>query len=1090
MKNIRFFFFLLMFWVVSELNAQNYFYAVFEGDTLQLTVSNAGSASIQWMQTTDTTGVWMPISGATGNDFDYVIPAITGEFFVRAEISDLSVCDLPYYGSILKLRGITHTYQLQMGDYFAGGLVFWTNGIGYGLVAATYDQSTGVEWGCMGNSITGASSTNNGAENTIFIYSDCATRPIAASVCSELNHNGYTDWFLPAKSQLNLLYEQRSVIDGITENYYWSSTEADANTAWNQHFFNGAQLSSNKENGDNVRCIRHFSLSLTVQQRLDLGELPKQIFDSGVVLDSLYGKTFQGGFIFHLDTNSGICYMAAPNNLAMGMWGCSGSYINGIENGLGMGEYNTTLILNSCFMPGIAASLCEQYSDGTYSDWFLPSIAELDSMRKNLYLNGAGGFSPVAYWSSSQMSFADGYSLHFGTGVQQGTGKNTQLNVRPVRRYVPMLFAGGSGTEVDPWLISNSEELNNVRYYEGPAHKNKWFRQIANIDLNIAPYNQVEGWVPIGYWDNNQYFAAHYNGSGYSISGLFINRIDWDQGLFGWTASAHIDSVTLVNVNITGDDEAGGLVAWADSSHFNECHGTGNVNGSGLIGGLFGFIDNNSTITNCHFSGDVVASSYSAGGLAGKVEYTNVTNCYSTGTVFLSGTSDAGGLLGTANFSGIYDSYSFASVQATGSGNVYNGGLIGVIYDSSYVANCFSTGNVSGAYHTGGCIGAIFSNSFITDCYSTGTVTTTHDWNGGFTSWNEGFIQNCYTTGNITGNKEIGGFVGVNAFQGVIENCYSTGNVSGNDKIGGFVGHNQNGLRIKYCYSIGTVTGNTNKGGFCGFNPAMTISNCFWDTEKSGMATSAGGNGVPTYLMVRQNNYAGWPTGSIWYFNEGVSYPFHSWQGGMQAHNDPGTFNQNYVLDIDFNLYPTVLIGTQTWMASNMRTTRYNDGNYIPVVTDAPTWAALSTPARCWYNNDSTANDVPYGQLYNYYVIQLSNVCPTGWHVPSNAEWDLLLSTLGGASAASPALRETGTIYWTNGNPGATNSSGFSAVGTGSRWYFDGTFTMKGTLSRIHSSTVFDTSNTYNYLITDESPAVSIETNDMKMGNPIRCIKD
>jgi uncharacterized protein (TIGR02145 family) len=397
---------------------------------------------------------------------------------------------------------------------------------------------------------------------------------------------------------------------------------------------------------------------------------------------------------------------------------------------------------------------------------------------------------------------------------------------------------------------------------------------------------------------------------------------------------------------------------------------------------------------------------------------------------------------------------------------------------------------VEGYYHTAGFIGYVARNSLIIDCFCTGTVTTTEDWNGGFVSWNEGVIQNCYSTGSVTGNHEIGGFVGVNYSQGIIENCYCTGNVSGNDKIGGFVGHNQSGVRIKYCYSKGTVTGNTNKGGFCGYNPAMTISNCFWDTEKSGIATSAGGKGVPTYLMVRQNNYVGWPMGSIWSINETASYPFHGWQGGMQTHNNPGTFNQNYVLDYDYNLYPTVQIGTQTWMAANLKTKHYYDGNYIPEVTDSPTWASLSTPARCWYNNDSTSNDVPYGQLYNYYVIQLSNVCPTGWHVPDNTEWDLLLTTVGGASIASPELREIGTLHWINGNPGATNSTGFSAVGSGCRWYFDGSFSLKGTLSRYHSSTVFDTSNTYNYLITDEDPAVTTETNDKKMGNPIRCIKD
>jgi len=247
---------------------------------------------------------------------------------------------------------------------------------------------------------------------------------------------------------------------------------------------------------------------------------------------------------------------------------------------------------------------------------------------------------------------------------------------------------------------------------------------------------------------------------------------------------------------------------------------------------------------------------------------------------------------------------------------------------------------------------------------------------------------------------------------------------------------------------------------------------------------------MPTFLMVKQNSFTDWLFGSAWGINEGNSYPYLIWQTVPGTHNIPAPFNQNYMLDIEYNLYPTVQIGTQTWMAANLKTSKFNDGSFITNVPDAPTWASLSTPAYCWYDNDILANKTDYGALYNYYVVQSGNICPTGWHVPDNTEFDLLLTTIGGAATASSELRDTSNVFWLNGNPGVTNSTGFSARGSGSRWYFDGSYILKGTLCRIHSSTIFDTSNNYYYLVTDESDAVTTETQDMKMGATIRCIKD
>lgn len=138
------------------------------------------------------------------------------------------------------------------------------------------------------------------------------------------------------------------------------------------------------------------------------------------------------------------------------------------------------------------------------------------------------------------------------------------------------------------------------------------------------------------------------------------------------------------------------------------------------------------------------------------------------------------------------------------------------------------------------------------------------------------------------------------------------------------------------------------------------------------------------------------------------------------------------VTDIDGNVYKTVTIGTQTWMAENLKTVKYNDGSPIPLVTDNASWSNLATPAYCWYNNEETTYKNIYGALYNWHTINTGKLCPTGWHVATNAEWKTMIAYLGGADAGNK-LQEPGTAHWTNSNEGATNKSGFTALPGGLR---------------------------------------------------------
>jgi uncharacterized protein (TIGR02145 family) len=133
------------------------------------------------------------------------------------------------------------------------------------------------------------------------------------------------------------------------------------------------------------------------------------------------------------------------------------------------------------------------------------------------------------------------------------------------------------------------------------------------------------------------------------------------------------------------------------------------------------------------------------------------------------------------------------------------------------------------------------------------------------------------------------------------------------------------------------------------------------------------------------------------------------------------------ITDIDGNLYHSVTISTQTWMKENLKTTKYNDGKRIPLVTDKSAWSSLTTPAYCFY--DIAIN----GALYNWYTVNTGKLCPTGWHVPSDAEWSTLITFLGGENVSGGKLKETDTIHWKSPNASASNETGFSALPSGNR---------------------------------------------------------
>ena len=159
------------------------------------------------------------------------------------------------------------------------------------------------------------------------------------------------------------------------------------------------------------------------------------------------------------------------------------------------------------------------------------------------------------------------------------------------------------------------------------------------------------------------------------------------------------------------------------------------------------------------------------------------------------------------------------------------------------------------------------------------------------------------------------------------------------------------------------------------------------------------------------------------------------------------------VSDVDGNTYSTVTIGTQVWMAENLKTTKYNDNSVIPLVTNDAAWSDLysKNTGYCWYNNDAATYKGTYGALYNWYTVDTGKLCPIGWHVPSDTEWTTLANYLG-QSVAGSKLKEAGTSHWASPNSGATNETGFTGLPGGMR-------TDGGTFAEIGIQGYFWTSN-------------------------------
>lgn len=203
-----------------------------------------------------------------------------------------------------------------------------------------------------------------------------------------------------------------------------------------------------------------------------------------------------------------------------------------------------------------------------------------------------------------------------------------------------------------------------------------------------------------------------------------------------------------------------------------------------------------------------------------------------------------------------------------------------------------------------------------------------------------------------------------------------------------------------------------------------------------------------------------------------------------------GVAYDGYVEDENGNTYFTIQIGTQEWMAENLRTTKYNDGMDIDLITANNSWGKTNLSdqgAYCWYDNDQE-NELSYGALYNWYAVNTGELCPLGWRVPSESDWDALQSFVGSNSTAGGKLKAEFEIHWNAPNVNASNEVGFTAQPGGIR-LFDGNFDSKNAISYFWTSNELSTNGKDRSIINVLANLYS-SSSDKRSGYSVRCIKN
>jgi hypothetical protein len=439
-----------------------------------------------------------------------------------------------------------------------------------------------------------------------------------------------------------------------------------------------------------------------------------------------------------------------------------------------------------------------------------------------------------------------------------------------------------------------------------------------NIDCSgTNKWNAGEGFIPVG--TQAIKFKGSFDGQGYDITDLYINKSGENCGLFGFiyssaTSNEVIRDVGFLNANIyCGGNNAGILAGKIEYRNLIEdISATGTVEGNqGEVGGLIGNLGvgekEEKILDNSSFDGSVSGID-NVGGLVGYTREVEINNSYAMGSV--SGRNYIGGLVGTAD---MHINNSFSKANVIGTLN-YVGGLVGVLWFDVNISNSYAEGKIDGKDFVGGLVGGYYGgridkssaagnvtgcnyigglvgedwNNEITSSSSTGDVKSEcSDYVGGLIGMHsDSHIKDVWTSGRVEGTNYIGGLIGQNGAGTITTNAYfiekRMGTMSGQRFIENIIESNS-GI-IENAYSIGKVIGTDNTGGLIGENSEI-CTNIFWDIETSEQNSSACGTGKTTSEMQDESTYTGWDFDNIWLLPSS-GYPCLRWQDDCEDSED------------------------------------------------------------------------------------------------------------------------------------------------------------------------------------------------------------
>lgn len=656
-------------------------------------------------------------------------------------------------------------------------------------------------------------------------------------------------------------------------------------------------------------------------------------YNRGVVKSNCTSSStgYVGGLVGYI--GSGYSELWANFNVgAVSSTGTNTCYVGAITGG-----YTTS------YSQSISANFFDSnlYADGlTASDGSNTYSREMDHIDCELY-------DDYYYWSIVSSESAAGSSTWMFAGSHNGG--------YPVLRELYANYYDGDGTSSDPYIIRSVSNLQALQWNVnlGNTYSGKYFKQAVNLDLS-----SITNWTPIGNESyNSRFFAANYDGNGYSVSGVKINAAADFQGLFGYTSNATIKNLSLLSFDIKNTkSNTGGLAG--DSSYYVE-------------------------ISYCNIKNSTIKSSGNyVGGLVG--EATMMNNCYNSSTS-VSGVQYVGGI--TGYFSG-----------SSTSNKIYG---------------CYNTGNVTslGGYYTGGIVGyasstySYSSHISVQECYNTGTVTSSSYYTGGIVGETYYYVNvlNCFNKGNVSGSNTVGGIVGrqnnystsTESYRGRIENCYNTGTVSGtsssNAYAGGIVGYIGSYGVLKYNYNAGTISStSSHRGGIGGYVNTSYLTATYFVTNYyySVGATQGWGNTTSTIGVSSTNSNGGssvgsfaqqnsWYNNQVWFYNTAINggFPmlktFYFADGsGWGTSSNPFTVSsvaQLQIISKNSNFYEHGYQGIHIFQLNGIELT----GIWEPIAS----FRSNTDPFRGTYNGDQCgidglrlhpATNCPYQGLFGY----------------------------------------------------------------------------------------------------------------------------